>query len=244
MLRLRCARRFSSILKECGCVADAVAIRSVFEAFLTRLPADAGAAVSVSEVRGLGLATVMARRGGEAALAQAVKRLWAIDLLDQPRWTRGEGLELVGVAPATWLAIGREADPFWAIRLSEALDGLASVSDQSSAYGVLRLGGSAARELLQAGLFCDLDETAFAAGAALVSAINHMGIALWRLDGAAGLEVAAFRSQAESFAHWLEAAASAAGIDLGSVRTEISGEGGGPGGMVDPPRPGVAAGMA
>jgi hypothetical protein len=31
---------------------------------------------------------------------------------------------------------------------------------------------------------------------------------------------------------------------LGSVRTQISGEGGGPGGIVDPPRPGVAAGMA
>lgn len=206
-------------------MADLVPIRSVFEAFLTRLPADAGAAVSVSEVRGLGLATVMARRGFEAALAQAVKRLWAMDLLDQPRRTRGEGLDLVGVAPATWLAIGREADPFWATRLGEALGGLASASDQSGAYGVLRLGGPAARELLQAGLFCDLDDTVFAAGAALVSAIDRMGIVLWRLDGGAGFEVAAFRSQAESFVRWLEAAASAAGIDLGCARSRISGEG-------------------
>ena len=41
-----------------------------------------------------------------------------------------------------------------------------------------------------------------------------------------------------------ETHSAAAGIDLGSVRTQISGEVGGPGGIVDPPRPGVAAGMA
>lgn len=199
-------------------------IRPAFEAFLARLPTGAGAAVSVSEVRGLGLATVMARRGGEAALAQAVKRSWAIDLLDRPGWTQGESLELVGVAPATWLAIGRGAEAFWAARLGEALGGIASVSDQSGAYGVLRLAGPAARELLQSGLFIDLDEAVFAPGSAVVSAIDHMGIVLWRLEGEAGFELAAFRSQAESFAHWLEAAASAAGIGLGCAETGTGGE--------------------
>jgi hypothetical protein len=98
--------------------------------------------------------------------------------------------------------------------------------------------------LLQAGLFIDLDETVFTAGAALVSAIDHMGIVLWRLDGTTGFEVAAFRSQAESFAHWLEAAASAAGIDLGHASNAVCGDGDGLGGIVDPRRRGVFAGMA
>ena len=87
------------------------------------------------------------------------------------------------------------------------LSGLASLSDQSSAYAVFRLSGLGARTLLQRGVSIDLDPAAFSPGSAATSVISHIGVIFWQLDNAPTYEVAVFRSLARSFRHWLDSVA-------------------------------------
>jgi methylglutamate dehydrogenase subunit D len=152
---------------------------------------------------GLGLATVMARKGRDAAAVGAALRLAAPE---SPAYARGEGVGLVGTGPGMWLAIGEGAESDWAESLAERLQGIASVSDQSGAYIVFRLAGPGARALLQQGIAIDLDPAVFGPGAAATSVIAHIGVILWSVD-AETFDVAIFRSYAASFRHWIEATA-------------------------------------
>jgi len=147
-----------------------------------------------------GMATIMARKGIDAA---RIGTALAIEAPTSPACRRNaEGLILLGTGPGNWLASADNADPFWAERLRERLDGLASVSDQSGAYVGYRLSGEGARTVLQRGLSIDLHPDAFGPGAALTSAIAHIGVVLWMVD-AASYDLALYRSYADSFHHWL-----------------------------------------
>jgi sarcosine oxidase subunit gamma len=83
---------------------------------------------------------------------------------------------------------------------------LASVSEQSAGYAVLRLRGPGAAELLQKGAFIDLDPRVFAVGDAAVTVIAHIGVVLWKVDDAPTFDVAVFRSLLGSFQDWIAAA--------------------------------------
>jgi sarcosine oxidase subunit gamma len=89
---------------------------------------------------------------------------------------------------------------------------LASVSDQSSGYAVLRVTGPTARHLLSRGAFIDFHPSVFGPGSAAVTTIAHIGVVLWQLDDAPTYDVALFRSYAESFWHWIETTCAAVGI--------------------------------
>ena len=97
----------------------------------------------------------------------------------------------------------------FAERLAEPLTGLASVSDQSSAYVVQRLSGSGARTLLQRGLAIDLNHETFRAGSVASTAIAHIGVNLWQVDDQPTYDVAIARSYAGSFRHWFDQATAA-----------------------------------
>lgn len=147
------------------------------------------------------LATVMARRG---VGAQAIGSALGVTPPDGARLTTNGELALLGVGPDTWLALTHEARPDAAERLSVALKGLASVSDQSSGYVVLRLSGPGARIALQRGAAIDLHDDAFGPGSVAVTMIAHIGVIVWRPDAAPAYDVALFRSFAGSFRHWLD----------------------------------------
>jgi heterotetrameric sarcosine oxidase gamma subunit len=96
--------------------------------------------------------------------------------------------------------------------LAARLAGIASVSDQSSGYAVLRIGGSASRDLLSRGAFIDFHPARFGPGSAAVAVIAHIGVILWQIDDAPTYEVALFRSYAASFWHWIEATSAGMGV--------------------------------
>ncbi|MEI9851489.1 MAG: sarcosine oxidase subunit gamma family protein [Sphingomonas sp.] len=172
------------------------------------------ASLAAGERAGLAIASIHCRPGHEAALAAAV----APGLATGPRLWRGKELTLVGTGPGAWLALTEDPAPDWAQGLAARLAGIASVSDQSSGYAVLRLRGAAAAEVLARGPHIDLAPPAFAPGSAAVTAIGHIGVILWREDAAPGYEVAVFRSLADSFWRWLETAAAGAGCAIRRLR--------------------------
>ena len=120
------------------------------------------------------------------------------------RTSSESGLSLIGTGPGCWLAHAEGRSPFWADELRDRLVGIASVSDQSSSYDILRLRGTNARTVLQRGMAIDLHESAFGPDSVATSAIAHIGVIMWQVDDQPSYDVATFRSYAESFRLWLD----------------------------------------
>jgi len=160
------------------------------------------AGVTLTERLGLGLATVMARKGVDPTAIGAVIGL------DPPagpgRASQGD-LTLIGVGPGVWLALSEVPTSDWPEALERRLEGLCAVSDQSGAYVVFRFEGPRARALLQRGAAIDLHPDVFTPGSAATTVIAHIGVILWRIDATSAFDVAVFRSYASSFRHWIDA---------------------------------------
>lgn len=154
--------------------------------------------LEISERAGCGLATIMAREGCDAGRIATVLGLGK--LADGPSVSVHGDLRLIGTGPGTWLAVTDATDGGWAEGLAVRLAGTASVSDQTGGYILFRFAGADARDLLQRGVFIDLDR--FAPGSAAVSVIAHIGVILWQVD-AMTFDVAVFRSYASSFRDWI-----------------------------------------
>lgn len=161
--------------------------------------------VIVEERHGLAIATVMARKGQSEALAAAVREQFDIALPQGPHCGHSDALTFLGTGPGRWLAIHSAPQPKFFDGFSQQLEGLASVVDQSSALGVLRLSGDRLLEVLAKGIAIDLAATAFPAGHVAVTQVAHIGVTLWKVDDAASFDIAVARSYAGSFAHWLQA---------------------------------------
>lgn len=174
---------------------------------------DAGAAgVVASERRNLGLATVAARKGQEAALDAAVRSAYGTALPSGPVTASGKDVRFLGMAPGQWLAVS-DVHPNEALAslLAKDLKGRASVADQSSGRVVLRLEGASVRDVLAKGLAIDLDPREFGDGAVATTSLAHIGLQMWR-DGEA-YDIALFRSFGGSFWEWLSASAAEFGLD-------------------------------
>ncbi|HEX4199608.1 MAG TPA: sarcosine oxidase subunit gamma family protein [Caulobacteraceae bacterium] len=159
-------------------------------------------ALRIIQPGGLALAAVMARKGVDASTIG--ERLGLTPPTD-PTAARNPSMTLIGTGPGTWLAVGEAGQGDWVAGLEATLAGIASVSDQSSGYVVLRFSGQGAGALLQKGAFIDLDPAAFAIGAAATTVIGHLGVILWKVDDAPSFDVALFRSYAKSFQAWIAA---------------------------------------
>lgn len=160
--------------------------------------------LTFTERTGFGLATIMLRKGIDA------KQLAPVIGFEPPAGaiTAEHGdLRLVGTGPGQWLALAEEAAPDWAYGLKGELNGLASVSEQSSGYIVFRIAGETSRALLQRGGYIDLDNQVFRTGSAATTMIAHMGVILWQVEQTPVFELALFRSYAASFRHWFEVTA-------------------------------------
>ena len=156
---------------------------------------------------GFGLATIMARKGVDAGTIGAAL---GVDAPSRPALVRGQaGMALIGTGPGSWLAYADGVSPLWAETLRERLAGLASVSDQSDGYSILRLSGEGARTVLQRGGAMDFHRDAFSAGSAATTVIAHIGVIIWQVDDQPTYDVATFRSFSHSFRHWLDQTAAA-----------------------------------
>ncbi|MFW2852683.1 sarcosine oxidase subunit gamma [Sphingomonas sp. TX0543] len=157
--------------------------------------------LTIQSREGLGIASVMARKGADPA---AISALVGAPMPASPRAAFDGARAVIGTGPGTWLVIEEGAAPDYADALAERLAGLASVSDQSSGYSVLRLSGPDARTLMRRGVAIDVDPVAFEPGSAATTIIAHIGVILWQVDDQPTYDVATFRSYAGSFRHWLD----------------------------------------
>jgi sarcosine oxidase subunit gamma len=178
-------------------------ILATASAFTHELPTIEG--LHVEERQDIGLATLQVTHGRDEMFAARASSAFGVAPPAGPHRTASAGTAFIGTGPRTWLVCGERGSPGFAADLARTFEGMASVSDQSSGYCVLRLNGPRARAVLQSGLPVDLHPDAFAPGSAAVSVIAHVGVIVWSVDTDIW-EIAFFRSMADSFAHWLGSA--------------------------------------
>jgi len=185
---------------------------TISRVFDTLHPVGSGEGVTAIERVGLGMATVMVRRGKSCELLQQVKRRLGIELADAPMRYRFDRTSFIGTGNGKWLAVCETPTANFIENLQLELDGQASVVDQSHAFGVLRLSGPALLATLDKGVQIDLSPDAFPVGRAAVTNIAHIGVNLWKVDDAPTFDIAVTRSFAGSFCRWLEASAAIHGF--------------------------------
>jgi methylglutamate dehydrogenase subunit D len=188
----------------------ALAPRSAFAG--VRLPADSETVVAVDR-SGIELTAVLAHRQHLAELTRRVRARYALELPHRPRRVASGALAFLGTGPGSWLAIREAGGDALLPSLAAVVSGLASVSDQSDAWGVLRLTGPRLHEALIKLVPIDLDAQVFTCGCvASTVAAATIAVTLWRLEDAYGwpsFECAVPRSLAASFAHALREATGA-----------------------------------
>lgn len=190
------------------------------------LPAASAArrGVIVSDRDGLGLATVLARKGQSEALAQRVRERFRIELPQGSRRATAGDVALAGTGPGAWLASCERGGNAFAVSLRETIGDLAAVSDQSDGYAVLRLSGPGVRDTLCKLIPVDVHARAFEVGDVAVTAAAHIGATLWRLEdyspGSPIFEIAVFRSFAASF--WRALSESAAEFGFHEARFDLA----------------------
>jgi methylglutamate dehydrogenase subunit D len=181
-----------------------LAARSAFSGM--RLPSDSESVVAI-ERRDFELAAVRAHPRNFAEVTRRLRAQYALELPHQPRRVASDTLAFLGTGPGNWLAIRAAGEDALAASLGELVRGLALVSDQSDACGVLRLTGPRLREALSKLVPIDLDAHGFPCQCvASTVAASSIAVTLWRLQEASGgptFECAVPRSLAASFAHAL-----------------------------------------
>ena len=171
--------------------------------------------MTVSEVRGAGLATVTARKGRRAALLDAARSAFGAELPATPRRVEGRDIAFIWSGPDQWLAC-RHPAPAEGMEalLAAPFAGLASVVDQSHGRTLLRVTGPHVRDALAKGVPIDLHPRAFKAGDAAATLVSHIPVHLWQIDDQPTYEFAVARSLAQSFWHWLAASAAQYGLEF------------------------------
>jgi heterotetrameric sarcosine oxidase gamma subunit len=184
-----------------------------------RIGRSAGApGVTIGERTGLGLATVMVRKGRQAELAAAAEQAYGVALPAGARLAAGPRAGFIGTGPGQWFVVSESLrNGALARDLAENFRGLASISDQSDGRAVVRISGPKARDLLAKGLPIDLDPRVFKPGDAATSLISYIGVQLWQVDETPTYDIAVFRGFAESFWGWLTASAAEFGAVVESA---------------------------
>jgi methylglutamate dehydrogenase subunit D len=158
------------------------------------------------EVQPIGVAAIMARKH---VRADAIGRAIGLLLPFGPTQFSDGPLTAVGNGPGTWLMLTRAPRPGWTAELAVLLSGLASISDQSGAYALMRLAGPDAGQILQRGALIDLHPNAFTQEDAATTAIAHIGLSFWRSEDTDTFEIAVPRSFAGNFRRWFDATSAA-----------------------------------
>lgn len=163
----------------------------------------------------VGMATVIAERGNDEALAEALQRVAGLDLPRQPECIQHGDCKIIWNGPAQWLLV---TDTRAALdRVRSGLASTAAMAEQSDSRAVLSVSGWQVPALLAKGAMIDLHPRAFPEGAVALTSLAHIVIMLWRThDGPDGavFEIIVPRSMAGSFWSWLSASAAEFGMNV------------------------------
>jgi len=157
------------------------------------LPRSAGGVALTEVVVDIAL-SVMPFAGQHDAVAAALRDQIGVGLPLANRWVgRGE-------ARVQWFGHGT-----WLVTGAVALEGLAAVTDQSDAWGVVRVAGAGVEDVLARLVPMDLRLARFDVGAAARTMLGHMSVAVARVDTQA-FDVMVMRSMAATLVHDLDGA--------------------------------------
>ena len=177
-----------------------------------------GGGVTVRELQGLGIATMLARKGQTKFLRERIRSHFLVELPHRPVCAAADGVRFIGTGSGSWLVMKDGGSDAFGAALRQVTTPLASVSDQSGGYAAFRIGGPNAREALAKGFTIDLDAVAFAKGDAATTIVSHIGATIWRdgddPQGRSVFGVVVFRSLARSFWHWLSSSSAEFGLRL------------------------------
>lgn len=163
------------------------------------------------------LATIMTRRDTQPVLARKVQAEFGLALPGPLERAGTDSFALAWAAPGQWLAIAGGTDrSSFETRLTSALSGAASISNQSDGRTIIRIAGECSREVLAKGIPIDLHPSNFRPGSSAVTVAAHIGVHFWQLDDAPTYEFAVFRSFAAAFLTFLIECSSEFGFTLAS----------------------------
>src|SRR5690349_1795707 len=123
-----------------------------------------GAGVILHELDGLGIASLLARRGQHDVLTKQVRERFGIELSFGPRRSAAGDYAFIGTGPGAWFVTVEGADHGFVTSLSDALGPSAAIADQSDGQAVLRVSGPKAREALCKLVPIDLHPRVFRSG--------------------------------------------------------------------------------
>ena len=175
---------------------------------------DGAPGVIVREITHFSLASVMARKSQAGPASAAAAESFGTGLPAKPTCASGRELAFIWAGPAHWLALGVESPAGIEARLSTALDGRASVFDQSGSRVLLELAGPRVRDALAKGIELDLHPHAFRPGDAAVTTASHIGVNLWQVADDPVYRLLVVRTYFGSLWSWLSASAAAYGCEV------------------------------
>lgn len=155
-------------------------------------------------VEPLSVISVTAWRGQDAALAEAARAAFGIDLPAPGRWTSHDGLTAIWAGPGHWW-LQRDGR----CNLMQELAPLAvhgGLIDISDVRAVLRISGANARDVLLGLLPLDLHPRAFQPGQVASTYAAHMTVQVRQIDDAPTYDLAVLRSFAGTLWRALELA--------------------------------------
>jgi sarcosine oxidase subunit gamma len=145
-----------------------------------------------------GLAIVNLRgNADDAAFSEAAARALSVTLPTKPGTTVDNGVvRVVWAGPDDWFVIGPKGDADALVsRLRDVLAGTHhAVTDVSSGYTILHLGGATARDVLAQGCPLDLHPRAFARGTCAGSHFFKAAVWLWQVGDPPAFELLVRRS--------------------------------------------------
>jgi methylglutamate dehydrogenase subunit D len=159
--------------------------------------------VRVEVQSSLGIAHISARKGQLSVLSRRVAEYLAMDLPFSQYYAQSGGLAILGLTPTSYLVLAQESGPSRVWQWARSLSDCCAVTDQSGAFAVLRVSGVRARDVLMAGLFLDLADSAFPVGRVAAGLLGHFNVILWRLAGDGVFDLAVPRSVARELCRWL-----------------------------------------
>lgn len=174
----------------------------------------AGPGVQLSLRHPLSIATVIARMDKGKPLAEKMQELCGVPLPKTGQWTAGLHWAVQWCGSDQYFVVAEglaEGELYRELRT--ALDGLASVSDQSHGRVVMRVVGPKAANLLSKGSPVDFHPRAFPDNGCAMTQMAHIGVHVSRISGE-GFELSLFRAFSEHFWEWLTEQAQEFGYEV------------------------------
>lgn len=164
--------------------------------------------IAITELNGVALASLIARRGRLAELRDAVRGQFAAELPLTPRVAEGDGATFIWAGPERWLVASPVLPPGDLVALLRACaDESAAICDQSDGRLLVRVSGPFARDALARGFPIDLHPSVFIQGDTAITVVAHVGCQNWQADDAPTYHIAVPASFTASFRRWLAGAA-------------------------------------